>query len=247
MRCSDCSAKIKPVVAIDIDGTLADYHTHFIAFLEKYLGFKVMRQYQGGEPFKEWVMEFYRISERTWHDIKLAYRQGAQKRSAPAYPYARWMTERVFQEAELWLTTTRPYLRLDNVDPDTRFWLDNNDICFDHLLYDKDKYGVLAERVDPERVAAVLDDLPYQYDRAEQLFGARVPILAKTAWNTRDQRINQVSGLEYAEKEIISRLQEWREAHESESIGTRSSAGHERSGEHRAGDSRPAGDSGVVG
>lgn len=214
MRCSDCSAIIKPIVALDIDGTLADYHGHFIKFLEAYLGgHRVMRTYRGETGFKEWVCKNYAIDERTWRDVKLAYRQGGQKRSAPVYPYARVLSEKVADQAEVWLTTTRPYLRLDAVDPDTRFWLATHGINYHHLLYDKDKYDVLAEQVDGERVVAVLDDLPHQYDRAELLFGKGVPILSHTQYNDAEERLHQVHGLDYAWMEIERRLLEWREKH----------------------------------
>lgn len=214
MKCSECSTEIKPVVAIDIDGTLADYHGHFLSFVEHYICHRGIHDYGGDVPFKQWVCENYRIDEGIWYDIKLAYRQGAQKRSAPMYPDAERLTWLVREAgAEIWLTTTRPYLRLDNVDPDTRFWLDHRQIVWDYLLYGKDKMGMLADRVDRERVVAVLDDLPQQYDRAWQIYGKGVPLLNKTKWNDAVHRENEIHGLDYAALEIGNRIRDWKELH----------------------------------
>ena len=37
MLCTSCSAVIRPVVAFDLDGSLGDYHNHFLNFAEGYL------------------------------------------------------------------------------------------------------------------------------------------------------------------------------------------------------------------
>jgi hypothetical protein len=75
--------------------------------------------------------------------------------------------------SEVWLATTRPYMRHDSTDPDTRHWLEKNGVFFDHLLYDEDKYHRLAELVDPDRVVMVLEDLPEMFDAAEEFFPGR--------------------------------------------------------------------------
>lgn len=212
MKCSECSNIIHPIVAIDIDGTLGDYHSHFLKFAEAYLGSSAPGSfaYVGEEPFKAWFMEAYGCDEATWQTIKLAYRQGAQKRSMPVYPDAKWLVENLkWDDVEVWLTTTRPYLRLDGVDPDTRAWLSRNGIMFDGLLYDEDKYNVLSERVDPDRVVAVLDDLPEMYDTAAQLFGKDVPILAKQNFNAALTRPNESENLGVALGMIQERLESW--------------------------------------
>jgi hypothetical protein len=216
MKCSNCSEIIKPIVAIDIDGTLGDYHTHFLKFADAYLN-AVLREgpdYCGEGGFKEWFMKAYSCDESTWQTIKLAYRQGAQKRSMPSYPDAQWLVNNLrWDNVEVWLTTTRPYLRLDGVDPDTRAWLEREGIEFDGLLYDEDKYNVLADRIDPERVVAVLDDLPEMYDTASQLFGPEVPILAKQNYNAMVSRPNEADTLGAALGMIQDRLEIWHGKH----------------------------------
>lgn len=187
MKCTNCNRQVRPVVSIDIDGTLGNFHGHFQNFMMKYLMYKGLQPvYEGGESYKEWGKRAFRIDDRTWHDIKLAYRQGAQKRSMPIYAHAAALCESVqMSGAELWLSTTRPYLRLDNVDPDTRFWLDRNKIPYDGLLYDEDKYVRLLEIVGPNRVIAVVDDLVEECVRANEVFGD-VAIWRRNDYNTYD-------------------------------------------------------------
>jgi hypothetical protein len=203
------------VVAVDIDGTLGDYHGHFLSFLEKYLGrdsdrLRPMRWYRGDEGFKEWAMDAFGITEKEWHDIKLAYRQGAQKRTMPIYSWAQPMCEFIRRTGtELWVTTTRPYLRLDNIDPDTRAWLRQHGIEYDGLIYDEDKYARLAELVDRDRVVAVVDDLREKTREAEREFGEGVAMLRLTRYNSSyDYRdLRQIT------KEILARIQRWKELH----------------------------------
>jgi hypothetical protein len=212
--CSNCSAEVRPVVALDIDGTLGDYHGHFTRFACDYLQepypFAI---YDGSEPHRVWAMRMFNIDVRTFRDIKLAYRQGAQKRSMPVYPGAAELVEGLHHAgAEVWLTTTRPYLRLDNIDPDTRFWLARNDIeMYDGLLYHEDKYDWLVENIDPRRVVAILDDLPEQYDAAQDAFGAAIPIQRRTQYNRGALRGTQVGTLETALTMIAGRIQTWRQ------------------------------------
>lgn len=213
MKCTECSNIIKPIVAIDIDGTLGDYHSHLLTFARAYLGRAEApgsHPYDGHEGFKDWFRSVFECDESTWATIKLAYRQGAQKRSMPVYPEAKWLVDNLrWDNVEVWLTTTRPYLRLDGVDPDTRAWLTRADVEFDGLLYDEDKYNVLADRIDPARVVAVLDDLPEMYDTASQLFGKEVPILAKQEFNSAVTRPNEAENLGTALGMIQDRLESW--------------------------------------
>lgn len=178
MLCSRCGEVVQPVVALDIDGTLGDYHEHFWSFAELYLNEYRVYNYRGVGMFRDYTCEQFGITQDVWYDIKLAYRQGAQKRSMPVEPWASELSKEIrLADCELWLTTTRPYLRLDGIDPDTRFWLDIHDIEYDKLLYDEDKYRMLAQQIDPHRVIAVIDDLPDNLDCAEELFGTQVCFL----------------------------------------------------------------------
>jgi phosphoglycolate phosphatase-like HAD superfamily hydrolase len=220
MLCSRCSEVVKPIVAIDIDGTLGDYHTHFLKFAENYLAsyHRDNYGYRGYGHFRDWFCTRFDVDVTTFRQIKLAYRQGAQKRSMPVYDGAAALVRTLRQDGtEVWLTTTRPYLRLDNVDPDTRFWLERKHIDFDGMLYDEDKYKVLAERVGLGRVVAVVDDLLEQCSAAAAVFGDDVPIHRLNEFNVQEGwRDTQADTLREIYDIIKPRVKDWIDAHVSD-------------------------------
>jgi len=217
MKCTSCNQEIKPVVAIDIDGTLGDYHRHFLRFAGNYLGRAINWNYDGGMSFKNWFKRTTKCSDDDWHDIKLAYRQGGMKRSMPVYEGAADLCKIVRNTgAELWVTTTRPYIRHDNIDPDTREWLDRHNIEYDYLIYDGDKYDKLAELVGIERVCAVVDDLPEEITRAAKLFGNVAPILRRNNFNTAVTWFNVSSDLLYVAHNVLDRIEGWKTAYAEE-------------------------------
>lgn len=219
MKCTNCSRRIKPVVALDVDGTLAMYHSALVAFIIDYTGFApgpavptpgINTDRIGGD-FGDWVCFAWQLDRKTYREIKLAFRQGGQKRFMPVYEGAPELAAACVEEgAEIWVTTARPYLRLDNVDPDTREWLRRNEIAYDYVVYGEDKYDRLAELVDPERVVAVLDDLPEMYDQAVHAFGPDVPILRQTAWNRgAEDHATSVDNLWDARALVVRSIQNW--------------------------------------
>lgn len=207
MKCTGCNQPIRPVIASDIDGTLGQYHDHFLRFASKWFGTHFGLGYDGLCELYEWMG----VSQQDYRACKLAYRQGGMKRIMPPYPgYDRIIGLR--EQSELWLTTTRPYLRLDNVDPDTREWCSRNGVAYSGLIYDDDKYKRLAEIVGEDRVVGVLEDLPELYDRAEDL--GLNPILILRPHNSHAIRGRQWAGSLYAAAELLAnRVERWYKAH----------------------------------
>jgi phosphoserine phosphatase len=156
--------KTRPIVAVDIDGTLGDHYEHTARFAEMWTGHDIKYDPVQGWPDDANKFQFHRalgVSKNTYRKIKLAYRQGGMKRSMPCYEGASELT-RVLRKnkIEVWICTSRPYLRLDNIDPDTRHWLSRNRIQYDNIIYGDRKYSDLVRHVGKGRVVAVLDDLP---------------------------------------------------------------------------------------
>lgn len=179
MKCSDCSAKVLPVVCIDIDGTLATYHETLAVFIEWYLPTsRLPRSWDGHGEFNEHLG----IDKEEYRQAKLAFRAGGYKRAmAPFTGAVQFMHHLRALDIEVWVTTTRPWQRMDNVDPDTKEWLRRYNIPYKHLLFDEDKYGLMTELVDPDRIVMVLDDEHDQRDRCREL---ELPfVLKRTAWN----------------------------------------------------------------
>lgn len=218
MFCSKCQERVKPVVIFDIDGSLGDYHGHFLGFAEMWMdtGRKALRHpfpgYDGSEKFSTWFCRVYGSDITTFREIKLAYRQGAQKRSMPLYTNMQRVAQAAAGVAEVWIATTRPYLSLSGIDSDTRFWLDKHKIPYDYLLYDEDKYDVIADRVDPERVCFVLDDEVSNLVAAAKYWKVQSLVLRRTRYNT---GVSAWSGPVAASAAdalplLANRLQDWR-------------------------------------
>ena len=148
----------RPIIALDIDGTLGDYHGHFLRFAEQWYGREMPNpsDINPGLP----LHKFMGTSKSTYRECKLAYRQGGMKRSMPVYHGVSELIKffRHSLKAEVWICTTRPYLRLDNIDPDTRHWLRRNKIQYDGVIWGPHKYRDLAKKVGLDRIALVLDD-----------------------------------------------------------------------------------------
>jgi hypothetical protein len=158
-------AVLRPVFGVDIDGTLAYFHEYFLWFASLYLGKSVPSEWDGEGPF--WRV--LGVPKARYREVKLAFRQSGLKRAMPAIGGATSLVRSLRNRGcEVWICTTRPYLRLDNIDPDTRVWLQRNNIPYDGVLYGERKWGDLARLVGPDRVLGVLDDLPEQLDAAHR-------------------------------------------------------------------------------
>lgn len=158
-----------PVLALDIDGTSGDYHGHFTWFIEQWLGRPMpsATEMTGGVPFYKHLG----VSRATYREAKLAFRQGGMKRSMPPYEGIGDFTRYVRKNGvQVWICTTRPYLRLDNIDPDTRHWLTKRaHMQYDSIIYGHNKYRDLVRSVGSKRVVAVYDDLPEMIQQAESV------------------------------------------------------------------------------
>lgn len=205
LLCTNCNKSLKPVVALDIDGTLGDYHGSLIRFASDYFGKEFyVDGFDGTYEFHEYLG----LTKDQYREMKLAYRQGGQKRMMPMFDGARELVVALKDAgAEIWITTTRPWQRFDSTDPDTRHWLERNDIPWDHLLFDDDKYGVLSNLVDPLRVVAVLEDLGENYDRSQEL---GLPTwLIKTQYNRSIHREFECVSLRNARDTFMGEVQQW--------------------------------------
>jgi len=209
VKCSDCSEIVRPIVAIDIDGTLGDYHRHFLNFAEGYLDMKLPRDWDGVGDWEEHLG----LTKEKYREVKLAYRQGGLKRTMPSFFGVESFTHTLKEHgAEIWITTTRPWLRLDNIDPDTREWIRRNRIAYDHMIYGKDKYSQLASLVSPERVVAVVDDLEAECEKAAAEFGDTVVFQMANDFNKGARgRFTTVTSPMSAIGLIVARIERWKE------------------------------------
>lgn len=212
MNDRDRYQSLKPVVGLDVDGTMGDYHSHFIRFAQDWLGRELPKpeDINPGLP----LHKFLGMSKSTYREIKLSYRQGGQKRSMPVYPYASELTRHIRRNgAEVWICTTRPYLRMDRIDPDTRHWLRRNKIQYDGVIYGENKYRDLVKIVPRERILFIVDDLPEMIAQAKSL--GLAACLRAQPYN------HHVSGwvvedLEQIEPHFRKAIDTWRAQHEDQ-------------------------------
>lgn len=197
----------RPVFGIDIDGTLGDYHGHFLRFASGWLG-REIPEFAGGS-----LHSHMGVSKATYRQIKLAYRRGGLKRSMPVYEGAPEMVASLRKRgAVIVICTTRPYLQLDNLEPDTREFLRRNRIPHDSILSGEHKYRDLKAIYGKEHVVSVLDDLPEMCRQAEN---SGLPwVLRAQPWNEDTDWPTTYLGcytgdLNMAGKVLHSRLNEW--------------------------------------
>ncbi|ABD58475.1 hypothetical protein SEA_CHILL_65 [Mycobacterium phage Chill] len=197
----------KPVVGLDIDGTLFDYHGHFLRFAEDWYG-RPMPDPQDINPGLP-LHKFMRTSKATYRQCKLAYRQGGLERSMPVYDGASELTRAIRRAGgEVWICTTRPYLKLDTQAPNTIHLLRRNRIQFDHMLSGPHKYRDLVKQVGADRIVGVLDDLSEMYEQAEML--GLNPILRDQPYN-RHITANRIRHLYLAQISFLARIEVYKE------------------------------------
>lgn len=179
---------LAPVVALDIDGTLADYYTHFEWFVNLYLQPSTPVTAQWDFTDSDEFSEALNLPKNVYRDIKLAYRQGGMKRSIPAFEGAGQLVHSLRASGvQVWICTTRPWQRLDNIDPDTQFWLNRTVGKVDGVIYGEDKYLDLIDIVGKDRILAVVDDIPANIVSAESL--GLTAVLASGPHNSKFRRV----------------------------------------------------------
>lgn len=167
-----------PLVALDLDGTLGDYHRHFERFAQMWTGRDIV-----WDP--EIVGPFYKqlgMSRAVYRQCKLAYRMGGMKRSIPMFEGADELSRAIRGAgAAIAACTTRPYLAMSTIDLDTQHWIKRNGIQVDHILYGEHKYRDLVKSVGRDRVICALDDDLSQLGIATRL--GVTPILRRNEAN----------------------------------------------------------------
>lgn len=167
-----------PIVALDLDGTLGDYHRHFERFAQMWTGRDIVWDAEINGPFYRQLG----MSKAVYRQCKLAYRMGGMKRSIPMFEGASELSRAVRGAGvAIAACTTRPYLAMSTIDLDTQHWLRRNAIKVDHILYGEHKYRDLVKSVGRSRVVCALDDDLSQLGVAERL--GVVPIMRRNEAN----------------------------------------------------------------
>lgn len=155
-----------PVVALDLDGTLGDYHRHFEAFARMWSG----RDIRWDPSIQGSFAAQLGMSKATYRQCKLAYRMGGMKRSMPVFDEARELTKAIRSRGvRVIACTTRPYLHMSTIDLDTQHWMRRHGLQVDYILYGEHKYRDLVKSVGRERIVCAMDDDASQLAIAKSL------------------------------------------------------------------------------
>jgi len=131
------------------------------------------------------------------------------KRSMPVYSGSRELAAGLRRAgAEVVICTTRPYLHLSNIEPDTAHWLRRNRIQHDGLIMGEHKYRQLAREYGKENIVMVLDDLPEQMDVA---LAVGLPAVLRLNGHNRigAERYESVQNLTEAHLLGVQRISDW--------------------------------------
>jgi hypothetical protein len=210
MKCTDCHREIRPVIGCDIDGTLAEYHLAITKFSCRYYNLPAPTfPYDGSEKFRDYLG----LTETQHEAMKLAFRQGGNKRMLRPIAGAVEFAQKMYGAAEFWVATTRPWQRLDNIDPDTQEWLRRNGIAIDGLLFGEDKYQQLIDAVGLDRIVGVFDDLAVQIDIAASLGLPTWQVYRPHNSSPSQRRSSGGASFEAAADWGLLQIHEWRISH----------------------------------
>lgn len=199
---------LAPVVGLDIDGTLGDYYNHFRWFAELYLQRPVTLDWDFSDSAE--FSEALNLPKDEYRQIKLAYRQGGMKRSLPAFGGMGDAVKTIREwGVQVWITTTRPWQRLDNIDPDTQFWINRNLGRIDGVIYGEEKYMDLLDIVGSDRILGIVDDLPENVVSAQSL-----GLNAALAHGPHNEAFRKVRGyvpVVYNAVDLLETVRQWKE------------------------------------
>lgn len=148
------------IVGVDIDGVLADYPRSFVEFANKQLGlsldccnivdYDVSRQYA----------EKTGVSINEVIKIKHTYRDSGQKRFISVIEGARQFLEELkYMGYTVVLLTSRPVKEYKRMFADTQYWLAENKLHYDAILFDEAKGERLFKEFGKDKVKFFVDDV----------------------------------------------------------------------------------------
>jgi uncharacterized HAD superfamily protein/NTP pyrophosphatase (non-canonical NTP hydrolase) len=144
------------IAGIDIDGVLADYPRSFVEFVNEQLGtsydYHNVRSYNVGESIG--------LSPEESARLKHLYRESGQKRYIPVIDGAKqFLDELKYMGYIIVLLTSRPYNEYKRMYGDTQYWLAENKLSYDAILWDEHKGERLVKEFGKDKVKFFVDDV----------------------------------------------------------------------------------------
>lgn len=161
----EISLEGRKVVGVDIDGVLAQYPKSIIDFVND----------RKGTCFKEEDISSYDIftdmgiDTMDGRELRHLYRSSGEKRYIDVYPQAVDFLKRLKEEGYVVvLLTARPYDKYKRIFADTQYWLRNNGLEYDMILWDENKGLRLVKEFGAENIQFFVDDVA---DNANDISG----------------------------------------------------------------------------
>jgi len=144
------------IVGVDIDGVLADYPRSFVEFVNEQLGtsydYRTIKNYNVPEQLGLPAAESARL--------KHLYRDSGQKRFIPVIEGARqFLDELKYMGYIVVLLTSRPIDKYKRIFADTQYWLAENKLHYDAILFDEAKGERLLKEFGKDKVEFFVDDV----------------------------------------------------------------------------------------
>ena len=144
------------IVGVDIDGVLADYPRSFVEFVNAQLGtsydYRTIKNYNIADELGLPVEETARL--------KHLYRDSGQKRFIPVIEGARqFLDELKYMGYIVVLLTSRPIDKYKRIFADTQYWLAENKLHYDAILFDEAKGERLVKEFGKDKVEFFVDDV----------------------------------------------------------------------------------------
>jgi hypothetical protein len=123
--------KEEKIIGIDIDGVLGEYPEWFLQFVFNETGFS----FNSLEEVKN------NLGSLKYEQLKSQYRQLGWKATMPACKHASKFTNIIHEKGyKVIILTARPYKEYYTIYPDTLKFLNDNNIYFDAIIWDKEKH-----------------------------------------------------------------------------------------------------------
>jgi uncharacterized HAD superfamily protein len=144
------------IAGIDIDGVLADYPRSFVEFVNKELG----TSYDYKNVMTYDVATALGLPPEECLRLKHLYRESGQKRFVPIVEGAKQFLEELkYMGYTIVLLTSRPYNKYKRIYGDTQYWLSENKLPYDAILWDEQKGERLIKEFGKSRVKFFVDDV----------------------------------------------------------------------------------------
>ena len=154
--------KNEKVCAIDLDDTLAESSTHFI---KRYNDKHCIENLISGYYYKTRAQLKKELPALEYEEYKNEYRESGEKINIEIKEGAKELCDVLKEKGyKIVIISARPYEKHYRIFPDTLEWLNNNEIKYDALYFEKDKHLKILKQL--PNLSFIIEDNP---DCAKQI------------------------------------------------------------------------------